>query len=209
MFTLSNYILFITSSVLLILAPGPDIIFTITQGVTNGKKAGVFSAIGLSLGNLVHTFAAAFGLSVIFKTSTVAFTLFKIFGAAYLFYLAYKAIKHRNEPLIANTDCEEINHSSLLIRGFIMNVLNPKVALFFLAFIPQFVNPESGSVAMQMIILGLTFIVLTVIIFGLFGYFAGSFGDWILKKPLFSKYMNVASATIFIGLGVKLLTARR
>ncbi len=209
MFSLSVLLLFITSSILLILAPGPDIIFAITQGITNGRKAGFFTAMGLSLGNSVHTLAAAFGLSIIFKTSEIAFILFKTFGACYLFFLAYKAIKHRNDPLVVSEADSEVNHRGLILRGFLMNVLNPKVALFFLAFLPQFVNPEYGNVSLQMILLGLIFMVLVAIIFGSLGYFAGSFGDWILKKPGFSKLMNMTSATIFCALGVKLITSRR
>lgn len=209
MFTTSTLLLFITASILLILAPGPDIIFTITQGITNGRKAGFFTAIGLCLGNSVHTMAAAFGLSVIFKTSQVAFVLFKTLGALYLFYLAYQAIKHRNDPLVENNEENKVNHKDLLLRGFFMNVLNPKVALFFLAFLPQFVNSEYGNIPFQMILLGLIFMVLVAIIFGALGFFAGSFGDLILKKPNFAKTMNWASATVFLGLGVKLLTSRR
>jgi threonine/homoserine/homoserine lactone efflux protein len=101
-FTLSSLLLFISSSILLILAPGPDIVFTITQGITNGRKAGFFTAMGLCFGNSIHTLAAAFGLSVIFKTSELAFILLKTFGAIYLFFLAYKAIKHRNDPLVGS-----------------------------------------------------------------------------------------------------------
>lgn len=202
-------LLFITSSILLILASGPDIVFTITQGITNGRKAGFITAIGLCLGNSVHTMAAAFGLSVIFKTSELAFVLFKTFGALYLFYLVLKAIKHRNDPLVANTDNNAVNHRGLLLRGFFMNVLNPKVALFFLAFLPQFVNPEYGNIPLQMILLGFIFMILVAIIFGSIGYFAGSLGDWILKKPGFAKILNLASATIFCGLGIKLITSRR
>jgi threonine/homoserine/homoserine lactone efflux protein len=209
MFSFPALLLFISASILLILAPGPDIIFLITQGITNGKKAGFFTAIGLSLGNAVHTMAAAFGLSVIFKTSEIAFMIFKIFGAIYLFYLAFKAIKHRNDSLVVSPDRYVINHHGLLFRGLYMNVLNPKVALFFLAFLPQFVNPGYGHVPWQMILLGLIFMVLVAIIFGFIGYFAGSLGDWILRKPRFTKIMNWTSAAIFLGLGLKLLASRR
>lgn len=209
MFSLPSLLLFITSSILLILAPGPDIIFAITQGITNGRKAGLFTALGLSLGNSVHTLAAACGLSIIFKTSAVAFVLFKTLGAIYLFYLAYKAFKHRNDALAVNTDHVKVKHRALLLRGFLMNILNPKVALFFLAFLPQFANHQYGNVAWQMILLGFIFMLLVAVIFGLCGYFAGSFGDWILKKPGFTKVMNIVSATIFCGLGLKLLTSSR
>lgn len=209
LFSLSALFLYISASILLTLAPGPDIIFLITQGIAKGRKAGIFTAIGLTLGNSVHTTAAAFGLSVVFRTSEVAFTAFKIVGALYLFYLAYQAIKHRNNRLIVNTEKKEVNHKGLLLRGFFMNVLNPKVALFFLAFLPQFVNPAYGSIPLQMVLLGLIFMVQVSLVFGVIGYFAGSLGGWILKKPNFAKIMNFISATIFFGLGLKLLTSRR
>ncbi len=170
MFSLASLLVFITSSIMLILAPGPDIVFTITQGVTNGRKAGFFTAMGLCLGNSVHTMAAAFGLSIIFKTSEVAFVLFKTLGALYLFYLAFQAVKHRNDPLVVNQDKSNVKHSSLLMRGFFMNILNPKVALFFLAFLPQFVNAQYGNIPLQMITLGLIFMVLVALIFGTLGY---------------------------------------
>lgn len=185
MFTLPALLLFITSSI------------------------GVYTAMGLCLGNSVHTMAAAFGLSVIFKTSEVAFVVFKTLGALYLFYLAFKAIKHRNDPLIVNTANDDVNHKGLLLRGFFMNILNPKVAIFFLAFLPQFVNPGYGSIPLQMILLGFIFMILVAFIFGLLGYFAGSFGEWVLRKPGFAKVMNLASATVFCGLGIKLITSRR
>lgn len=208
MFTLTTLLLFIGTSILLILVPGPDLIFTITQGMANGRKAGIFTAIGLSLGNTVHTLAAALGLSIIIKTSAVAFTIFKTFGAVYLFYLAYKAIKYRKESI--NMDSEKVNNTKgLFLRGFLMNILNPKVAVFFLTFLPQFVNYKGGNAPVQMCILGLIFIILTAIIFSLLGYFSGIFRDRLFKKPRFSEYMNVTAASIFIGLGVKLITTKR
>jgi len=208
MFTLTTLLAFIGASILLILAPGPDILFVITQGISNGRKAGFFTALGLAFGNSIHTIGAALGVSIIFKTSPIAFTAFKILGAGYLFYLAYKAIKHRNDKVHLNTSAQ-INKKKLFAKGFVMNILNPKVALFFLAFLPQFANPETGSVPLQMITLGAIFILLVIVIFGSLGYFAGHIGDWLLKKPTCSKYLNLASAIIFIGIGINLILAHQ
>jgi threonine/homoserine/homoserine lactone efflux protein len=136
----------------------------------------------------------------------------KTFGAVYLIYLAYKAIRHRNDPIDAHAESQktEAEHRTLILRGFYMNVLNPKVALFFLAFLPQFVNTAySISVPGQMIILGLIFMAQVAVIFGFIGYFAGSLGNWLLKRPNFTKAMNMVSAAIFLGLGIKLLTSTR
>jgi threonine/homoserine/homoserine lactone efflux protein len=204
----ATLMVFISVSILLILAPGPDLIFTITQGMTNGKKAGIATALGLSLGNIVHTLAAVLGLSIMMKTSTVAFTLFKILGAAYLFYLAYQAIKHRKEPIHIHSGNVVHSNEKLFFRGFLMNILNPKVAIFFLTFLPQFVDYGAGTVALQMTTLGLIFILLTAVIFGLFGYFSGTVRERLVQKPYFSEIMNVAAAGIFIALGVKLMATR-
>lgn len=209
MFTISNFILFLGASVLLILAPGPDIIFTITRGITNGKRAGVWTAVGLGMGNSVHTLAAAFGITVLLKTSQIAFLIFKILGACYLFYLAFKAIQHRHDIFRIETSGNS-NHGALHLfaKGFIMNVLNPKVALFFLAFLPQFVNNTAGNVPLQIIVYGMVFILMVIIIFGMFGYFAGSVGQKLLKNEKFSSRMSVVSALVFVGLGLKLAFAQ-
>lgn len=209
MLTLTSLFVFIGASILVILAPGPDIIFAITQGISNGKKVGFFTALGLSLGNSVHTLGAALGVSIIFETSPVAFTVFKVLGAAYLFYLAYKAIKYRNAGLTVNKTSEQTKDKSLILKGFLMNVLNPKVALFFLAFLPQFASPENGSVPLQMLCLGGVFMLLVLIIFGTFGYFAGYLGDWLLRKPKYSKYLHLVSACIFIAIGINLILMQK
>jgi threonine/homoserine/homoserine lactone efflux protein len=199
--------LFIPASLLLIIAPGPDILFVVTQGVSSGKRAGFFTALGLAFGNSVHTIAAALGVSIIFKTSVVAFTVFKIAGAAYLFYLAYKAIKHRKDLLkMSEQDSKPIHH--LIAKGFIMNVLNPKVALFFLAFLPQFVAKDLGSPFGQTMILGAIFIILVVIVFGAIGLTAGTFGQFLTRNRGANEALNWMCAAVFIGLGIKLVLTK-
>lgn len=207
MFDITTLLLFIGTSILLIIIPGPDLIFTITQGMTNGKKAAITTAMGLSLGNIVHTLAAALGLSLIIKTSVIAFTIFKTLGAMYLFYLAFQAIKHRKEKIDINPQ-QNNDTKGLFLRGLLMNILNPKVAIFYLTFLPQFVNCKYEAVPLQMCILGSIFIVLTAITFSLLGYFSGVLREKLLKKPRLNEYMNVSAAIIFITLGVKLITTR-
>lgn len=207
MFDLATLLFFIGTAIILIIIPGPDLIFTVTQGMANGKKAAIVTAMGLSLGNIVHTLAAAFGLSLIIKTSPIVFIIFKSFGAIYLFYIAFQAIKHRKEMVDLNSQNPN-NTRGLFFRGLLMNILNPKVAIFFLTFLPQFINYQYGNVPIQMIILGLIFIILTVIIFSLFGYFAGIFRDRLLKNPRFNEYMNITAAIIFIGLGIMLIMTK-
>ncbi|MEK5237675.1 LysE family translocator [Paenibacillus sp. FSL L8-0470] len=205
MFSIATLFMYLGAAILLILIPGPDLIFAVTQGITNGRKAGVYTAVGLALGNTVHTLAAALGLSIIVKTSPLLFTLFKIAGALYLFNLAYKSLKHRKATLLVN-DGEKKDERALLRRGLIMNILNPKVAIFFLTFLPQFVNYDYGVVPLQMLVLGLIFIVLTALIFGALAYFAGAFSSKFLEKPRVQEGANIAAGVIFVGLGMKLLT---
>ncbi|MDT3424763.1 threonine/homoserine/homoserine lactone efflux protein [Paenibacillus forsythiae] len=205
MFTISMLAMYIGAAVLLILIPGPDLIFAVTQGVTNGRKAGVYTAAGLAMGNIIHTLAAALGLSIIIKTSPLLFILFKVIGAIYLFNLARKSLKFRKAAILLESG-EKKNERALLVRGLAMNVLNPKVAIFFLTFLPQFVNYDYGYASLQMIILGLIFIVLTAVIFGLLAYFAGVFSRRLLEKPKVQEYANIAAGGIFALLGIKLLT---
>jgi threonine/homoserine/homoserine lactone efflux protein len=166
---------FAVASVLLILAPGPDVIFLISQSVARGPRAGFLTALGLASGNLVHTFLAALGISVVFRASPVAFQGLKIAGVVYLLYLAWKAVRPRAPKPEGPTAASEAPRpgAGLFLRGVLMNVLNPKVALFFLAFLPQFVNPAIGPVWVQMLLYGVTFTSLVVVIFGTIGLSAG------------------------------------
>jgi threonine/homoserine/homoserine lactone efflux protein len=169
--------LFVVASVLLILAPGPDIIFLVSQSVALGPRAGFLTALGLACGNLVHTLLAALGISVVFRASPVAFQGLKIAGVAYLLYLAWKAVRSRApasvDPAGSSQPSVSRPAAGLFLKGVLMNVLNPKVALFFLAFLPQFVAPESGPVWLQMILYGLLFTALVILIFGAVGLIAG------------------------------------
>ncbi len=204
MFDLATIGSFIGVSVVLMFAPGPDIIFTLTQGLTNGRKAGLTVALGLACGNFVHTLGVALGLSVIFESSQLAFWIVKLFGAGYLFYLAFMSYVHRKEAIGESTSGGK-QEPNLFRKGFIMNVLNPKVAIFFLAFLPRFVNPENGSLPVQFLILGTLFVVLVIFVFGAVGFFAGSLGGLFLKNKRFSYTMNLISAIVFIGIAISLL----
>jgi len=168
---------FIAASVLLILAPGPDVIFLISQSIALGPRAGFLTAFGLACGNLVHTLLAALGISVIFRASPAAFQALKIAGVAYLLFLAWKAIRARAlepaDPAAGALPSMPPPAAGLFLKGVLMNVLNPKVALFFLAFLPQFVTPESGPVWLQMILYGLLFTAFVIVIFGTIGLLAG------------------------------------
>jgi threonine/homoserine/homoserine lactone efflux protein len=198
---------FLGASAALTIAPGPDNIFVLTQGIARGRKPAIVTALGMCSGISVHTTAAAFGLSAVFYSSAVAFNVVKYAGAAYLLYLAWKVSKERSTIILSSAD--ERASVALFKRGFIMNVLNPKVAMFFLAFLPQFVTPDSDYFALQMLLLGFIFMVQAVIIFCLIGFFSGSIGNFILARPQIAKYFDWLTAGVFASLGVRLALAER
>ena len=204
----SQLIYFIAASAALTILPGPDILFVLTQSISQGKKAGIATASGLCTGVLVHTTAAALGISALVYKSALAFEIVKYAGAAYLLYLAWHALKESDE-LISSAPARETDTFALYRRGIFMNVLNPKVALFFLAFLPQFVNIESGNVPMQMIFLGIIFMVQAWLIFSVISIFAGTIGNKITQKPGIGKYINWGKAGIFTVIGVKLALSHK
>lgn len=204
--TITSLLTFLGASILLTLAPGPDNTFVVVQGLSRGRKAAIITAFGMCSGISVHTIAAALGISAILYSSAWAFTVLKHAGAAYLLYLAYKAVKEHS-IVIAQTDSAPVRSVLLFRRGFIMNVLNPKVALFFLAFLPQFVSPDGIRPALQMLVLGLVFMVQGIVIFSAIGYLSGSVGNIVLKRPNIAKYFSWLSAAIFASLGLRLAFA--
>jgi len=206
---LSNIYLFVIASFLLCLAPGPDNIYVLTQGMTKSKKAAIITTLGLCSGIIIHTIGASFGISVIFKTSEIAFNIVKFAGAAYLLYIAYQAFKYRNEPLDLSLHDSNSELKKLYIKGFFMNLLNPKVSIFFLAFLPQFVTPANGNVPLQMITLGVIFMILTIIVFSSIGIAGNMLSTKLLEKPSIVKYMNILTSFVLGGLAVKLALSSR
>lgn len=205
--TTSTLLYFLGASIALTLAPGPDNIFVITQGIARGRKPAIVTALGMCSGISVHTTAAAFGISAVFYSSVVAFNAVKFAGAAYLLYLAYKTLRNRSGIKLAVAD--DRSSKALFKRGFIMNVLNPKVAMFFLAFLPQFVSPDTGYFPLWMLLLGFIFMVQAIVIFSLIGYFSGSIGGFILARPRIARYFDYLTAGVFASLGIRLALAER
>ncbi|MEI6305794.1 MAG: LysE family translocator [Deltaproteobacteria bacterium] len=205
--TVSTLLYFLGASIALTLAPGPDNIFVITQGITLGRKPAIVTALGMCSGISVHTIAAALGISAMFYSSVLAFNLVKYAGAVYLLYLAYMTLKNRSSIRLASSDSRSL--MALFRRGFLMNVLNPKVALFFLAFLPQFVATGAGSIPLQMLLLGFLFMMQAIIIFSMIGYFSGVIGSYIIERPGFSKYFDFLTAGVFTSLGIRLALTQR
>lgn len=203
----SALLYFLAASVALTIAPGPDNLFVITQGITHGRKPAIVTALGMCSGISVHTTAAAFGISAVFYSSVIAFDAVKYAGAAYLLYLAYRTLKDRSAIRLSAADHRPA--MALFKRGFIMNVLNPKVAMFFLAFLPQFVSPNTRYFALQMLLLGFVFMVQAVIIFCLIGYFSGSIGKRVLGQPRIARYFDYLTAGVLGSLGIRLALVER
>ncbi len=208
--TITTMLLFLGASMALTVAPGPDNIFVVTQGLSRGRQAAIVTAWGMCSGVSVHTLAAAAGISALFYSSSVAFQAVKFAGAAYLLYLAWQALREGGPlalPTVALGGGPSVG--ALFRRGFIMNVLNPKVALFFLAFLPQFTARDGGSIPLQMVTLGLLFMAQALVIFTLIGYFSGSVGGWIARRPRLGRQFSWLAAAIFALLGVRLALAER
>ena len=201
-------LLFISASLALAVAPGPDNLFVLSQSALFGSRSGLLVTLGLCTGLLLHIAAATLGVAAIFQTSPLAFNLLKAVGAAYLVFLAVQAFRAGAAGLEAGPHSAS-GARALYFRGIIMNVTNPKVALFFLAFLPQFTDGARGSVALQMLLLGSFFMVSTLLVFGAVACFAGYLGDRLQRSDALQKTLNRVAGTIFIGLAVRLLMAER
>jgi threonine/homoserine/homoserine lactone efflux protein len=195
-------------SLLLGITPGPDNVFVLMQSATNGRRAGMLVVLGLCGGLVVHTTAIALGLAAVFAASETAFVLLKFAGAAYLAYLAWQAFRAPVSDSSGAT-APALPPQQLLLRGVIMNLTNPKVVFFFLAFLPQFVDPARGAVALQLGQLGAIFIVATLLTFGAVSYFAATAGQKLRRSAKAQQWMNRAASTVFAGLALRLALAQR
>lgn len=206
MIPVESIIPFVIASALLSIAPGPDNIFVLTQSALYGKKSGVLITLGLCTGLIVHTTLVAFGIAVIFQTSSFAFILLKAVGAVYLMYLAWQAFFASQARLQGQTP---VLHSKgeLYRHGIIMNVTNPKVSIFFLAFLPQFTSSNNGTLAVQIFLLGALFIMVALLVFSLIAVLAGSLGHWMNSSPKIQLYLNRAAGIVLALLALKLVSS--
>ena len=206
--TISLVLSFLGAAILLSLMPGPDNLFVMAQSLTQNWKAGVYTTLGLCTGLIVHITAAVLGISAIIYQSTIAFTIVKWAGAAYLLYLAWQSFRAKDDPFTIKTQ-RKLGYKDLYKRGIFMNVLNPKVSLFFLALLPQFINPAVGQVSLQMFILGVVFLIQAFILFSLFSIFAGTLRNWLIGKPVIAKRMNKIQGVLFVLIGLKIAFSER
>jgi threonine/homoserine/homoserine lactone efflux protein len=199
---------FFAASLLLALTPGPDNLFVLAQAAQRGKRAGIVVTLGLSTGIMFHTLAVALGAAALFSTSVVAFNVLKYVGASYLLYLAYQSWR-ASGGLGEQTEVDPLSWKRLYGRGVIMNVTNPKVSLFFLAFLPQFTDPALGSLFPQFLLLGFLFVVSTLLVFGAISFLAGWIGGYLRSSERPARILNRSAAIVFLALAVKLALVKR
>ena len=202
---LDQLIPFLTASAILTISPGPDIIYVMVQGMANGKKHGFVTALGLATGIIVHTSLVAFGVSVIIRNSDSLFLIIKLLGASYLLYLAWLVFKSDPKIAYSSKGIQKKSLLSLFKQGFIMNVLNPKVTIFFLAFFPGFLWDPEGNTVVQFYILGLLFMGITILIFGSVALLAGKISTYLKTHTHSGLVLKWLQIIVFMGIAVFIL----
>jgi len=194
--------MFAAASLALLLVPGPAVLYIVGRSIEQGRRAGLISILGIHSATLVHIAAAAFGLSALLASSALAFAVVKYAGAAYLIWIGLAKLFGRANAAEAEAAPKPLGHSRLFRDGFVVNLLNPKTALFFLAFLPQFVDPSRGAVAFQIAFLGVMFASMGFVSDGVYALAAGTAGRWVKRNNHYLRWERYVTGTVFIGLGV-------
>jgi threonine/homoserine/homoserine lactone efflux protein len=193
---------FLVAAALLTLAPGPDILYVLTRGVAQGRAAGIAAALGFATGCIFHTLLAALGIAALIRSSELAFDVVRYAGAAYLAWIGVQALRHRASFSLQGASGVK-GLAAIYRQSVLGNMMNPKVTLFFLAFLPQFVDAKVGNVGLQMALLGAIFMVQTAVIFGAVAIFSGWIGAWMRRRPAIGERLNVFAGLTFIALGIR------
>jgi threonine/homoserine/homoserine lactone efflux protein len=189
------------AATLLIIVPGPNVIYIITRGIEQGRRAAIVSSLGVQTGMLFHIAAAMLGLSALVMSSEVVFHTVKYAGAAYLIWMGWRSIRAIPTDLNIPTHVARVPLRRLFTQGLIINVLNPKVGLFFLAFLPQFIDPGRGAAATQVLVLGTVFVTIAVLSDGVYALASGAIGDWLKKRAAIARQRGRFSGAIYVALG--------
>ena len=208
MFGIHDFGIFLAAGFLLNLTPGPDTLYILGRSMAQGREAGIASAFGISVGSIFHTCAAALGLSVILATSALAFVAIKVLGGAYLVFLGLKMILDRRRELTLPSNFRRRTTLAAFRQGVLTNLLNPKVALFFLAFLPQFIDPASNMKIAAFMTLGLPFVTTGTIWCLVLAWFASSFSNRLRNNETVAQWLNRTAGAIFVFLGLRLATAK-
>jgi threonine/homoserine/homoserine lactone efflux protein len=201
--------LYVAASLALIVTPGQDMLYVISRSLAQGRFAGLCSAVGVCLGILVHTALAALGVGAILQASEALFLVLKLAGAAYLVYLGLRLILERAAPPAVGAAAAPLSPRQLIRQGMLSNVTNPKIVLFFFAFLPQFVDPAAGHPTRDLIVLGCLYAALALPVKAGVGFAAGSLSERVLRRPGALAWMNRASGVVLVGLGLRLAAAER
>lgn len=204
----THVLLFIITSLIVIITPGQDMVLVMSRGVTQGAGAGVATAAGVSLGLIGHTLFAAFGLGALLMASDLVFALIKYIGAAYLIYIGFQLIFSGNRELELSSG-NRTPLPRLFLTGALSNISNPKITIFYFAYLPQFISSDVMNPTNRLLMLGISFSLLTFLVKAPTGYMAGRFSSWLRSRPSVIKGINRTSGTVLIGLGVKLALERR
>ena len=205
MINIHTYLLFIGASVLLVIAPGPDMAYMLTRTIVQGRRAGIIAAIGINTGAYVHVVAAVLGLSTILATSSIAFTVVKWVGAGYLVWIGIQALRAKTSPIyLEDGKTKPLDERAIFWQGFLSDVLNPKVAIFFLAFLPQFVDADSPNTTMQLLLLGVSCNVTAICINMVLIHFASAASASLRSSPKIAIWLNKAMGAVFISMGIRL-----
>jgi RhtB (resistance to homoserine/threonine) family protein len=209
MFSIENFYLFLSISILINLSPGPDMLYTAARSLSQGIKAGILSAIGIFTGCLVHISFAVFGLSKIIEESVLLFSIIKYAGAAYLVYLGLRSLLKKKQPVNTVALLSSISYKKIFFQAVITNVLNPKVAIFFLSFLPQFIDPHSVYLKQQIAFLGLWFATQGTLILMTVACLTGAFRHMLNRNKNFWNWQEKITGTILVGLGIKIFFSRK
>lgn len=199
---------FLITSLIVVLIPGIGVVFTISTGVTQGRRASVFAAVGCTAGIVPHLLATVLGLAAIMHTSALAFQALKLAGVAYLFYLAVVTWKDKAAFAIASAPMAN-SATGLMLKAFLLNILNPKLTIFFLAFLPQFVEPGGASPLAQMLVLSGVFMAMTFAVFVVYGFLAHAFRKAVVESPRVQTWLRRSFAAAFAGVGANLALSDR
>lgn len=199
---------FLITTVLLTATPGPDNLMVLSIGISGGRRAGMAFGLGCAVGCLSHTVLAVVGVSAVIAASPAAFMLLKWTGGAYLLWLGIQALRHAGKGRGPAGATEPQSLRELFLQGLTANAINPKVVVFFLSFLPQFVIESQGQVEWQLGLLGALFALQAAVLFGLLGYFSGTIGAWLNRRPAAGRWLDRAAGAIFMALGLRMIVSR-
>jgi threonine/homoserine/homoserine lactone efflux protein len=199
---------FLAAAILITLSPGPDNLMVLSTGIAKGRLRGMAFGLGCSVGCLSHTLLAVIGVSALIAASPIAFTALKVAGGLYLIWMGWGAIRSRGVARVSKEGVPDESARRLFAKGMVAATINPKLALFFLSFLPQFVVAARGDANQQTALLGIVFALQGAVIFGLLGYFSGTIGSWLNRTPTAGMWLDRVAGAVFIGLGLRLIVAR-